>query len=128
MGHRAAHVWPITRLAHELGEGPVVASSPLTGHEGAIDMATLLVSYDLKAPGRDYDELYKLLKSTGTYSHPLESVWLVVTPLTTVQYRDALAKVVDANDRLLVIDVSGDSAAWRNFSEATSKWLKKHLK
>ena len=36
-------------------------------------MAIYIVSYDLRAPGRNYEPLYKALKSTGTYAHPLES-------------------------------------------------------
>lgn len=90
-------------------------------------MATLLVTYDLRAPGRNYDDLHELLKSTGTWAHPLESVWFVVTDLTPAQARDAVLEKVDANDKVFVVDVSGDSAAWRGLEQSSSDWLLKFL-
>jgi hypothetical protein len=32
---------------------------------------------------------------------------------------------LDANDELLVIDVSGDARAWKLFNDSGSAWLKK---
>jgi hypothetical protein len=90
-------------------------------------MATLLVGYDLNAPGQSYDKLYDALKSTRTWWHNLDSTWLIVTNETPVELRNRLARHLDPNDELLVIDITGDAAAWRGFSEKSSKWLKETL-
>jgi hypothetical protein len=79
-------------------------------------MPTLLVGYDLNKPGQSYGELHDALKSTGTWWHHLDSTWLVVTNQTPIQLRDRLTKLLDPNDELFVIDVTGDAGAWRGFS------------
>ena len=90
-------------------------------------MATLLVGYDLNRPGQDYPELIDNLKSYGTWWHHLDSTWLVVTELTPREMRDALRRFLDEADELLVVDVSGDPAAWHGFKSRGSDWLKEHL-
>lgn len=89
-------------------------------------MTTYLISYDLSKPGRNYDDLIEHLKSYGTYSHPLESVWVIVTTKTAAQVRDAAIEHMDANDKVLVVALTGEGA-WRGLRSSTSDWLKKHL-
>jgi CRISPR/Cas system-associated endoribonuclease Cas2 len=88
-------------------------------------MATYIVSYDLKKPGQNYEQLYEAIKSYDTWAHINESVWAVVTTNTAVQVRDNLSQYIDNNDRIFVIK-SGVEAAWRN-SMCKSEWLKEHL-
>ena len=90
-------------------------------------MNTYLVGYDLMKPGQDYSDLLDKLKSFGIWWHQLDSTWLVRTDLSAVSVRDELRKLMDINDKLLVINVSGDSAAWTGFNEAGSKWIKDNL-
>ena len=87
-------------------------------------MQTLLIAYDLNAPGQDYDGLIEAVKNLGRWWHHLDSTWLVVTASTATAVRDALAAHLDAGDELLVVDVTGDGRAWRGFSESGSRWLK----
>lgn len=87
-------------------------------------MPTLLIAYDLNAPGQDYDSLIDAIKALGTWWHHLDSTWLVVTPLTATSARDSLATHLDAGDELLIVDVTGDGRAWRGFSDRAAKWLK----
>jgi hypothetical protein len=87
-------------------------------------MATLLVGYDLNTPGKNYDDLIDAIKAESAWWHHLDSTWLVKSSKTPVQLRDALKKHIDANDELLVIDVTGDSRAWSGFNDPGSKWLK----
>lgn len=64
-----------------------------------------LITYDLRAPGRDYDSLWKALRAIGA-RRVLESVW--VTPnngKSTKKIRDQLKQHIDDNDRLLVAEV-----------------------
>lgn len=90
-------------------------------------MATLLIGYDLKTPGKDYTDLWNKVKNLGAWWHNLDSTWIVRCDKTPVQVRDELLSVMDKNDELLVVDITGDAAAWRGFNESGSKWLKDNL-
>lgn len=86
-------------------------------------MATLLIGYDLNKT-KNYADLIEKIKSFGTWWHHLDSTWLVNTSLTAIQMRDALKPYIDADDELLVLDVTSDSRAWTGFSSRGSNWLK----
>lgn len=49
-----------------------------------------LIEYDLNRPGQNYPELIDSIKSIGAWCHHLKSAWLVVSPGSAVQVRDAL--------------------------------------
>lgn len=87
-------------------------------------MATLLIGYDLNRPAQNYDGLIDKIKSYGAWWHHLDSTWLIKTSKTPVEVRDGLATIIDSDDELLVIDVSGDARAWRGFSQSGSDWLR----
>jgi hypothetical protein len=88
-------------------------------------VATLLVGYDLNKPGADYDDLFAAIKGAGSdWWHCLDSTWLVKTTLSVTQLRDRLRAEMDANDSLLVMDVTGRARAWVGFSDECSAWLK----
>lgn len=88
-------------------------------------MACYIISYDLRAPGRDYEKVYEKIKSFGKWAKITESTWAVVSAKTASQIRDDLKVIVDANDRLFVVK-SGVEAAWRN-TKCTSEWLRANL-
>ncbi|MDP9704667.1 UNVERIFIED_ORG: hypothetical protein J2W64_001853 [Rahnella aquatilis] len=88
-------------------------------------MPTYIISYDLRKPGRNYDELYKAIKNYPNWAKVNESVWAVVSAGSAVQVRDFIMKYVDANDSVFVIK-SGLEAAWHN-TICESAWLKKNL-
>lgn len=92
-------------------------------------MNTILVSYDLMAPGKDYDKLWSHLRAYPDYIKPLESVWLIKTALSAEEVRNKVKLYIDSNDRLLVVNVTGDSAAWQNLigDAAHTKWIKENL-
>lgn len=90
-------------------------------------MATYLISYDLGMPetSEDYQELINCIKSLGsTWAKPLYSVWLVKSSMVIADVRDALRERIDRNDRLFVVDVTGDASAWFNLPEEVATWLK----
>jgi len=89
-------------------------------------MAKYLVTYDLSKPGQNYDDLTEHLKAYGTYSHSLQSVWLIVTDKTAKEVREAAQAYMDANDKVLVVGLTGE-ASWRNLRETTSDWIHKNL-
>lgn len=88
---------------------------------------TLLITYDLIAPGRDYDPVYDYIKSFDGWCHLLESVWLVRGYESASEVRDHLNDLTDRNDKVAVIDVTGD--AWATtFSNKQTTWLKGHMR
>lgn len=84
-------------------------------------MSVLLISYDLKKPGRNYEPLYKAIKEYN-YCQVLDSAWLIDTTETTGQVRDSLKGSVDANDEVFVVRLRHDWAT--NFSDSATTWLK----
>ena len=73
-------------------------------------MGVFLVSYDLDKPGQDYHRLIKELERLGAVK-VLYSEWLFKSTSSTVQIRDYLQGFVDANDMLLIVELTG-VAAW----------------
>jgi len=65
------------------------------------------VSYDLTDPGQDYHKLIVELKRLGAW-RVLYSQWSLTqaNSITAFAVAEHLAKFIDANDRLLVIDIT----------------------
>lgn len=90
-------------------------------------MASYLITYDLSAPGRNYDDLISYIKGLNGYSHVCESSWVVPEGIhTAASIRDGARPFLDSNDKLFVFKLSGEGA-WRGASASTSDWLKKYL-
>jgi len=87
-------------------------------------MNTILISYDLIKPGKDYTNLWNHLKAYGNWAKPLESVWLIRTDLSAAQIRDAALNHIDQNDKILVVDMTGRASAWNNLQDDVSNWIK----
>jgi len=84
------------------------------------------ISYDLNKPGQDYSTLYSAIKKLGSWCHPLDSTWFVVTELVAADVRDYLAKVMDKSDGLIVARATAPGA-WRGLSDEISRWLEDNL-
>ncbi|HVW64134.1 MAG TPA: SinR family protein [Nitrosospira sp.] len=84
-------------------------------------MAVYLVTYDLKAPGRNYQPVYDYLKRF-IYCKKLESVWLVQTSLSASTIRDNLERLIDANDVIFVVQITA-SADWAACRYGCGSWL-----
>ena len=88
-------------------------------------MTSMIIEYDLRAPGRNYEDLYKAIKAYGVWAHITESTWFVKTNENCAQVRDKLLKHMDSNDRIFVAELTG-AAAWRNVL-CRSEYLKENL-
>lgn len=75
-------------------------------------MKAFSITYDLKAPGRNYEELYEAIKASGKWWHFLESTWIVVSNESSQQIWNRLANKVDRNDFVLIIEVRRDCYGW----------------
>lgn len=72
-------------------------------------MRTLLISYDLASPGRNYTGLYETIKGLGAWCHYLQSTWIITTTIDPESVADQLRDQMDANDGLLVVQIhAGD--------------------
>lgn len=85
-------------------------------------MAGLLVAYDLKKVGQNYECITKKLKAYTTHWHMQGSVWIIQTNETPAQVRDKLRACLDANDNLFVARLG--ETAWEGFDATATKWLK----
>lgn len=88
-------------------------------------MKSLILTYDLCEPGKDYASLYEKIKSYSKWAKITESTWFIKTDKTCVDVRDELTSEMDDNDRLFVAELSG-VAAWRNVI-CKSDFLKENL-
>jgi hypothetical protein len=89
-------------------------------------MASYIIGYDLNTLGQDYSDLRDAIKSYGTWWHHLDSTWIITTDDSAVQIRDYLKQFMDANDELLVAELTG-VGAWTGFNSKGSDWLLKNL-
>ena len=88
---------------------------------------TYLITYDLISPGQNYSELYEAIKAASNgWWHCLESNWIIKSDKTARQILDFLIAYIDENDKLLVINVSGD---WVTFglSKKCNDWLQENI-
>ena len=74
----------------------------------------VLITYDLKQPGRNYTPLYEVIKSMGEWQHPLESVWFVQmndnTNLDDVV--NVLKQNADKNDLFFAVRITAKYQGW----------------
>lgn len=69
----------------------------------------LLITYDLKKPGKDYITLHNTIKTAPNWWHHLESTWIIQTNESVDIWNGRLTKVIDQNDRLLIVDITRQS-------------------
>lgn len=76
-------------------------------------MAKHIVTYDLRKPGQNYDNLIAAIKKYPQWAKVTESSWFIVTWDSAATVRDNLLKQIDGGDRLMVATLTG-AAAWHN--------------
>lgn len=87
-------------------------------------MAILIVSFDLRAPGRDYRPLFEEFGGAAVHAHALDSFWLVETNYSVELVRDVLKAEMDPNDRLLVIELAPKAYwAFNNLDKSVVDWM-----
>ena len=88
-------------------------------------MNSYLITYDLKLPNRNYDNLYNAIKSLGDWWHYLESTWIIKTPYDLNHIQNTLLPQIDQNDRLLVIRVINQKTGW--LTKDAWDWINMHV-
>jgi hypothetical protein len=88
-------------------------------------MLSHLVSYDL-IKRKNYPELIEALKRFP-YWHCLGSTWTVKTDQTSFQLATELLQHIDADDKLIVVTLTGQAAWTRSFPRNCQDWLQTEL-
>jgi len=85
----------------------------------------LTISYDLNRAGQNYTDLYDTIKTAPGYISAMDSFWFINTTESVKTWSDRLLKVIDKNDDLFIVDITGQSRqGW--MSKDAWEWLKKH--
>jgi bifunctional pyridoxal-dependent enzyme with beta-cystathionase and maltose regulon repressor activities len=92
-------------------------------------MKTYLISYDLGIPetSSDYEKIITYIKSLGNWAKPLKSQWFVVSGKNCSEIRTALRELTDTNDKILVMEVTGDDWATARMSDELTTWMKNNI-
>lgn len=69
----------------------------------------LFVAFDLCNPGQNYEAVHERIKSLGRWYHAQQSFFYIHTSLSPTQAHQHVFAVMDANDKLTVVDATG---AW----------------
>jgi len=87
-------------------------------------MAVLLVTYDLRKPGQDYDDLYKAIKSYP-WARLSESSYAVDTTEPPDTLFRELRNHMDSNDQLYIINLTRPYSGFG--PQDVNNWLEQHL-
>nr|WP_314433606.1 CRISPR-associated protein Cas2 [uncultured Brevundimonas sp.] len=85
----------------------------------------LHISYDLYTPGQNYEKVIAKIKTLGSWAKIHKSFWYVDSKFTASEACAQVWAVMDANDKLYVVDATNNNAAWNNLSDEVSEHIKK---
>lgn len=89
-------------------------------------MSAILIGYDLKQPGQEYEKLHKKIEELGAWWHYLDSTYIVVCAKTPQQVFDHIQPALDSSSSVLVLNVSNDAyAGW--LPEDAWEWIRKNI-
>jgi hypothetical protein len=84
-------------------------------------MPVLSINYDLKAPGKNYEDLLRRLRGFPKWSHVQDSFWLIQTAFDKDDVYAELKKYMDSSDSLFIMTYTHAGAVWTgNQNETTS--------
>jgi hypothetical protein len=86
-------------------------------------MAVYSVSYDLNKAGQNYEGLITEIKNFSDYRKVMDSYWFVCSLQDAQTVYSKLAKHIDRNDRLLVMQTSSNRQGW--LDKDVWEWFKK---
>jgi hypothetical protein len=87
-------------------------------------MRTVLITYDLNAPGQNYNKVLEVIRSYPRWARLGTSAYEVGTYESVTTVRDNLLRVMNANDTVFVVDVTGMPAAWHGLPSDVGDWLR----
>ncbi len=88
-----------------------------------------LISYDLGIPEThaSYRALVSRIKSQyPSWARPVKSVWIIKSENNAEEIRNQIKTVLDSNDKLIVVEMSGDWGTY-NISKEVTDWMKGNI-
>lgn len=90
-------------------------------------MSVYQITYTLRKPERDYDELHDAIEAIGDSVHALDDCWFVETDKSASTIRDDLKDHVSLKDSIIVTKKSTDGITWATTSaKEAGEWLEDH--
>lgn len=86
-------------------------------------MNNLFISYDLKNPGQNYEQVIKAIKSLGAWASVQYSLWYVSSAYSARQAAEIVHRAQDTNDSLIVIDTTNNDAVWYNVDQKVAQFM-----
>lgn len=84
------------------------------------------ISYDLRGPEADYDDLYNIINSQGDVLRILGSTWLIESCKTAEQITDEISVKIKKGDRFFISQINlGQYNGWH--SRSTWDWISARL-
>jgi hypothetical protein len=92
-------------------------------------MSVFLVTYDLMKPetSADYEDLIDQIKSYDAWAKPEYSTWLIKADKATKTVFDELSEHTDSNDKLLVVNITGDPWWSKQLPADVVAWMKNNI-
>jgi hypothetical protein len=85
----------------------------------------LFISYDLMSPGQRYDSVIEVIKGLGSWAKVHQSLWYVNSAHAAASAAAAVWAVMDANDKLIVVDATNNAASWYgDLSEEVRQYIR----
>jgi hypothetical protein len=84
----------------------------------------LFVSYDLNNPGQNYEKVIAEIKRRGAWAKVEYSLFYLDTNETAQAVASAVWRVMDSNDKLIVIDTTANLAVWYGIDQQASEFMK----
>jgi len=85
----------------------------------------LLITYDLKTPGRIYKPFYDALKDEANWWHYLSSTWIVITEKDPQEMHTILGQHLSINDSILIVEVTVGTY-WGFLAKDAWDWIEEH--
>jgi hypothetical protein len=86
----------------------------------------LLVTYDLRTPGHNYNPFYEALMQQGTWWHYISSTWLIATTKTPKELHSAVVSHITISDPLLVVAIK--RPYWGFLPKEAWDWINNWIK
>lgn len=86
----------------------------------------LFVSYDLKNPGQNYDQVIAEIKKHGAWAKVEFSLFYLSSNETASQVGNAVWSVMDSNDKLIVIDATTNDASMYGLGNEVTQFIQQH--
>jgi hypothetical protein len=99
---------------------PPVENTIKGGRQEVPMIQSMLVTYDLCNPGKNYDGLINAIRAYPFAECVCLSAWIIKTADTCTSVRDYLLLFMDSNDRLFVAALTSE-AAWHNVMCGTDR-------